>query len=475
LSTLKRFFQDTVIYGLATVLPRIMGVILVRIHTDALPTSGYADVTAFYVGAAFLNVLLTYGMETAFFRFFSKQENKDRVYSTVLIALTVTTFLFGGLLYLFQDPILRGLELPESYFWYLAGVVLLDTLVVAPFAYLRVKGKALRFTGFKMANLFVYVSLNFFFLWAIPKFGWYFDWYDQTDLRQYIFIANLLASFITLLLILPEFFRIRWTFDKTIFKELWNYGWPIMVAGLAFVINEQLDKLLINNFEGKDMGGAYAGCYKLAVFMTIFIQAFRLGAEPFFFNQAKEKNAPQTYATILKYFVIVGSFGLLLITCFIDILKDILIKNIDYHQALDIVPIVLLANLCLGIYHNLSIWYKLTDKTRYGMYFSLMGAGITIVFNLIMIPLIGYIAAAWATLLAYGFMMIISFSFGRKEYPIPYNIPRILSYLLLSTTLAAISFIFFQKDYGISIILLILFLSIIVLLEKKELLKLIRK
>ncbi len=475
MSTLKRFFQDTVIYGLATVLPRIMGVILVRIHTDALPTSGYADVTAFYVGAAFLNVLLTYGMETAFFRFFSKQENKDRVYSTVLIALTVTTFLFGGLLYLFQDPILRGLELPESYFWYLAGVVLLDTLVVAPFAYLRVKGKALRFTGFKMANLFVYVSLNFFFLWAIPKFGWYFDWYDQTDLRQYIFIANLLASFITLLLILPEFFRIRWTFDKTIFKELWNYGWPIMVAGLAFVINEQLDKLLINNFEGKDMGGAYAGCYKLAVFMTIFIQAFRLGAEPFFFNQAKEKNAPQTYATILKYFVIVGSFGLLLITCFIDILKDILIKNIDYHQALDIVPIVLLANLCLGIYHNLSIWYKLTDKTRYGMYFSLMGAGITIVFNLIMIPLIGYIAAAWATLLAYGFMMIISFSFGRKEYPIPYNIPRILSYLLLSTTLAAISFIFFQKDYGISIILLILFLSIIVLLEKKELLKLIRK
>jgi len=475
LSTLKRFFQDTVIYGLATVLPRIMGVILVRIHTDALPTSGYADVTAFYVGAAFLNVLLTYGMETAFFRFFSKQENKDRVYSTVLIALTVTTFLFGGLLYLFQDPILRGLELPESYFWYLAGVVLLDTLVVAPFAYLRVKGKALRFTGFKMANLFVYVSLNFFFLWAIPKFGWYFDWYDQTDLRQYIFIANLLASFITLLLILPEFFRIRWTFDKTIFKELWNYGWPIMVAGLAFVINEQLDKLLINNFEGKDMGGAYAGCYKLAVFMTIFIQAFRLGAEPFFFNQAKEKNAPQTYATILKYFVIVGSFGLLLITCFIDILKDILIKNIDYHQALNIVPIVLLANLCLGIYHNLSIWYKLTDKTRYGMYFSLMGAGITIVFNLIMIPLIGYIAAAWATLLAYGFMMIISFSFGRKEYPIPYNIPRILSYLLLSTTLAAISFIFFQKDYGISIILLILFLSIIVLLEKKELLKLIRK
>jgi len=475
LSTLKRFFKDTVIYGLATVLPRIMGVILVRVHTDALPTSGYADVTAFYVGAAFLNVLLTYGMETAFFRFFSKQENKARVYSTVLIALTVTTFLFGGLLFLFQEPILRGLELPESYFWYLAGVVLLDTLVVAPFAYLRVKGKALRFTGFKMANLFVYVGLNFFFLWAIPKFEWSFDWYDQTDLRQYIFIANLLASFITLLLILPEFFRVRWTFDSIVFKALWNYGWPIMIAGLAFVINEQLDKLLINNFEGKAIGGAYAGCYKLAVFMTIFIQAFRLGAEPFFFNQAKEKNAPQTYALILKYFVIIGSFGLLLITCFIDLLKDILIKNTDYHQALDIVPIVLLANLCLGIYHNLSIWYKLTDKTRYGMYFSLMGAGITIVFNLIMIPLIGYIAAAWATLLAYGCMMGISFSYGRKQYPIPYNIPRILSYLLLSTTLAVISFLFFQKDYGISIILLLIFSGTIVLLEKRELLRLIKK
>ena len=452
-----------------------MSIILVRTHTDALPTEGYADVTSFYVGAAFLNVLLTYGMETAFFRFFAKHTHKEKVYSTTLIALTVSTLGFGLMLFIFQGSILDALELPKTYFWYLVGVVLLDTIVVAPFAYLRARGRAWRFTGFKMVNLTVYVGLNFFFLWAIPTFGWYFPWYQETDLAIYILIANLCASLATLLLMLPEFFRVPLSFDREIFKSLWKFGWPIMVAGLAFVINEQLDKLLVNQLVGKATGGAYAGCYKLAVFMTIFIQAFRLGAEPFFFNQAGSKNAPKTYAIIMKYFVIVGSIGLLMIVCGIDLLKDILIKDSSYHLALDIVPLIVLANLCLGIYHNLSIWYKLTDRTMYGMYFSLIGAAITIGFNVIMLPKIGFMAAAWATLLAYGCMMLISFYYGRKRYPIPYDIPRILSYLILSSGLAIMSYNFFRGDYTINTILLVLFVGIIILLEKRELTTLLKK
>ncbi|MEP0263336.1 oligosaccharide flippase family protein [Dokdonia sp.] len=469
MSTLKRFFKDTVIYGLATVLPRLMGIILVRLHTDALPREGYADVASFYVGAAFLNIILTYGMETAFFRFFSKSDQKEKVYSTVFLSLTISTILISLLLYACKTPILGVLELPESYFWYLAGVVLLDTLVVAPFAYLRARGKALRFAGFKLANLCIYVVLNFFFLWATPKFNWQFGWYDTTDLRQYIFIANLVASIVTLALIFPEFFKVKAVFDKKIFKKLWSYSWPIMVAGLAFVVNEQLDKLFINKMLNKEIGGAYAACYKIAVFMTIFIQAFRLGAEPFFFNHAKEKNAPSTYALILKYFVIVGAFGLLIITSFVDLIKDQLVEDSSYHLAMEIVPYVLLANLCLGIYHNLAIWYKLTDKTRYGMYFSIIGAIITICFNVFLIPVIGFMASAYATLAAYGSMMVLSYIFGKKHYPIPYDFKRISAYLLLAIICSGVSFYIFRANYLVSAILLGIFAMVIFFMERKQL------
>ncbi|MEC8883089.1 MAG: oligosaccharide flippase family protein, partial [Bacteroidota bacterium] len=363
MSVLKGFVKDTAVYGLATILPRLMNLFLISLHTDSLETSGYADNTAFYVGAAFLNVLLAYGMETAFFRFFSKAEDENKVYSTVLIALTVTSLIAFALLYALRVPICEALELPVEYFGYLLGVAILDALVVAPFAYLRAKGKALRFTGIKLTNLAIYVVLNIFFLWAIPEFNMRFSWYDPTALLTYIFAANLAASAVTFLLIAPDFFRIKLVFDKQLFGQLWQYGWPVLVAGLAFVVNENLDKLLIGNMLDKDIMGAYSGCYKLAVFMTIFIQAFRLGAEPFFFSHAKNKNAPTTYATILKYFVVVGAAGLLFIVCFIDFFKALLISDSSYFKAIEIVPYILLANLFLGIYHNLSVWYKLTDKT----------------------------------------------------------------------------------------------------------------
>lgn len=474
MSILKKFFKDTIIYGLATVLPRLMNIILVRLHTSKLETTSYSDNTTFYVYAAFFNVLLTYGMETAFFRFFSKSEEKDKVFSTTFISLIVTTILFLVFVLLFNEQLANWMGIDITYFNLLIGLLVLDTIVVAPFAYLRATGRPIKFTLIKIANVLIFVVLNYFFLWAIPKYGIEFPSYDSSDLVKYIFIANLFASIATFLLLTPYFFKVKLQFSTTIFKELLNYGWPIMFAGLAYVINENFDKWILPDLLGKDINGAYSGCYKIAVFMTIFIQAFRLGAEPFFFNHSKEKNAKVTYALIMKYFVIVGSLMLVCIICYLDLFKAILVTDESYWIAIDIVPIVLLANLCLGIYFNLAIWYKLTDKTRYGMYLSIIGAIITIVFNVVMIERIGFIAAAWATLAAYGIMMMLSYYLGQKHYPVPYDLKKIVSYICLGILLSVIA-LKTNGNYYINTVLVFLFLIIAFLLEKKELKQLLKK
>ena len=475
MSTLKSFFKDTIIYGLATVLPRLMNFILVPLHTDTLDTSSYSDNTYFYVYAAFFNILLTYGMETAFFRFFSKSESKSKVFSTTLISLTITTVIVFALVFMFNQQISERLDLRLDYFNYLVGVIALDTLVVAPFAYLRATGRPIKFTAIKLSNIAIYVALNFFFLWAIPKFGIQLSGYDTSDLVKYIFIANLAASAFTFLLLSPYFFKTKLILDFSILKQMLNYSWPIMVAGLAYVINENFDKWILPQLLDKNINGAYAGCYKIAVFMTIFIQAFRLGAEPFFFNHAKEKNAKQTYATIMKYFVIFGTLMLLFIVAYLDIFKELIVRDESYWVALDIIPIVLLANLCLGIYFNLAIWYKLTDKTRYGMYISIIGAAITIAFNMLLIPEFGFIAAAWATLLAYLSMVIISFVLGQKHYKVPYDVFRVLLYLIVGAGLAFLVYYNFKANYYISTLVLFAFFVFIFTLERKEIKQLLKR
>ncbi len=483
MSVLKRFLKDTIIYGLAAVLPKLMNFLLVRLHTETLPTADYSDNTTFYVYAAFLAVLLTYGMETAFFRYFSTEKEKGKVFSTTTTILTITTFVFFGLAWASRAYLAALVELDVFYFECLIVVMALDTLVVAPFAYLRANNQAVRFASLKMANITIYVLLNVFFLWAIPHFGWRFSFYEPEDLVQYIFIANIAGSGLTFLLLIPYFFKAKFRLDIPTLRQLWAYGWPIMVAGLAFVINEMLDKLFLKYMLDKDIMGAYAGCYKLAVFMTLFIQAFRLGAEPFFFNHAKEKNAKQTYAIILKYFVLVGTSGLLLIVLYIDFFKELLIGDPSYWRTLEIVPVILLANLCLGIYHNLAVWYKLTDKTRFGMYISLLGAVITIAFNWIFIPIIGFMASAWATLAAYGSMMVVSYLLGRNHYAVPYQTKRILEYLFLAVVLSAVSFYIIRDNFSeektsrylINSALLFVFLAIAWFREKKELKRLLFK
>ncbi|RKE98870.1 oligosaccharide flippase family protein [Ichthyenterobacterium magnum] len=475
MSVLKTFLKDTVIYGLAIVVPKLINVLLVRLHTDVLPNEGYSENTEFYVVAAFFNVILTYGMETSFFRFFSKNKDKNSVLSTAMITIVATTFIFGILLFLFRVPISETLNINANFYSLLVGITLLDTLIVIPFAYLRVTGRPIKFASIKLINIFVIVLLNVLLLSTT---------YGSENLRalfnvennvEYIFIANLIASAVVLVLVLPYFFKAKLNFDLKILKQLLNYGWPIMVAGLAFVINENLDKWLLPQTEGEFINGAYSACYKLAVFMTLFIQAFRMGAEPFFFNHSNKENATQTYATILKYFTIVGSLGLMIVIVYIDILQPFLIKKESYLLALDIVPIVLLANLCLGIYHNLSIWYKLTDRTRFGMYISLIGAAITIGFNVIFIPKIGFMACAYATLFAYGLMMLISYVLGRKYYPVPYNVNRIAIYLLISTALSFITYYHLDRNMLIGTVFLLLFVALVAFLERKELKQIVIK
>jgi len=475
LSVLQKFFKDTVIYGLAIVLPRLINFLLVRLHTDVLPNEGYSENTEFYIVAAFFNVVLTYGLETSFFRFFSKQQEKDKVLSTSLISIITTTFVFGIVLFVFRDAISKTLRINTDFYNLLVSITLIDTMVVIPFAYLRVTGRPIKFALLKLINVLIIVVLNILLLSITYGSESLRGLFNVSNPVEYIFIANLIASGFILLMVLPYMFKTKFIFDTSIFKQLINYGLPIMVAGLAFVINENLDKWLLPSYEGEYINGAYSACYKLAVFMTLFIQAFRMGAEPFFFNHSDKANAKETYATILKYFTIVGTLGLIIVTVYIDVLRPIFIKKESYLLALDIVPIVLLANLCLGIYHNLSIWYKLTDKTRYGMYISLIGAVITIGFNVVFIPKLGFMACAYATLLAYGLMMLISLGLGRMHYPVPYDFKRIAMYLLGGTLISFLSYYQFDRDILIGTVFLCAFVIAVVLLEKKDLKRILKK
>ncbi|WP_411766091.1 polysaccharide biosynthesis C-terminal domain-containing protein [Winogradskyella sp. A3E31] len=475
MGVLQKFFKDTIIYGLAIVLPRLINFLLVKLHTDVLPNEGYSENTEFYIVAAFFNVVLTYGLETSFFRFFSRHREKAKVLSTSLISILVSTVGFGLLLFAFREMISEALRINKDFYTLLVSITLLDTLIVIPFAYLRVTGRPIKFALLKLLNVFIIVVLNVLLLSRTYGLQTLQDAFNVANPVEYIFIANLIASLLILLLVLPSVFKIKFVFDRVVFKQLITYGLPIMVAGLAFVINENLDKWLLPLYEGKFINGAYSACYKLAVFMTLFIQAFRMGAEPFFFNHSEEVNAKQTYATILKYFTIVGSLGLLIITVYLKVIQPFFIGQETYLVALDIVPIILLANLCLGIYHNLGIWYKLTDQTRYGMYISIFGATITIGFNLIFIPKIGFMACAYATLLAYGLMMLISYTLGRKHYRVPYDLKRISFYLVFSSILAFISYYQLNSNILIGTLFLLVFIAVVVLLEKKDLKLILKK
>tara|TARA_R110002124_G_scaffold17532_3_gene73403 strand:+ start:278524 stop:279984 length:1461 start_codon:yes stop_codon:yes gene_type:complete len=485
-SIFKKLFQQTFIYGLATVLPRALAIVLVPLYTQVLAPSQfgiYASIMSYLILG---NVLLSYGMETAFFRFIHKDLSQRRiVQSTALTSLTSTTLVFVGFSVIFYDPLAQFLDFRPEYVLYGLLILALDALAVIPFVWFRANEKPMKYAAVKIFNVCVNLGLNLFFFLVLPKLAisdpasFWSKIYSEENKVIYVFIANLIASGITLLILLPLYFKIGFKLDIAIWKKMMRYAFPVLIAGIAFSINEAFDKILLKYLLPENIAeaevGVYAACYKLGVFMTLFATAFRLGIEPFFFKHASQSNAKQTYATITKYFTIFGSLILLFVVVYLDLFKRLLITNPEYWVALSIVPIILLANLCLGIYHNLSVWYKVTDRTKFGAYISVVGAVITLVLNFALIPLISYMGSAIATLAAYGMMMFLSYFFGRKYYPIPYDLKKIAAYLLLSIVFSSISFYVFDGNLVIGTALLLVFLLLIIFSEKKELQRISRK
>ncbi len=477
MSTLKKLFNDSIIYGIAAVLPRVINFLLVRVHTDALPAAHYAENTDFYIWAALFAVLLTFGFETTFFRFYKDAKEKDKLVATSFISIGVLVGLFLVVFSLFFSNISNffGFGINPLRLRLFMLIMALDTLAMIPFAYLRAANRPIRYATIKLINVGVIVLIQLVALRYIPLCiengvnlpHWLSTNYPKISKVNYIFVANLLGSAISFILLLPYLLRFKWSFDTVLLRKMLVYSYPIVIAGLAYVINENLDKYLIGKLINKETEGLYAAVYKLAIFMNLYIMAFRLGAEPFFFSISDTKNAKETYAQVMKYFVIIGVVALLGIVLFLDLFKHFI--NPNYWVVLEIVPVVLLANLFLGIYHNLSIWYKLIDKTRYGMYFSIIGAIITVLVNVLLLEKIGVMAAAYATLLAYGSMGILSYYFGKKHYAIPYEIKQILSYLFVGVVLSFGVYYYWQPSWMISVFILVTFSIGVYLLERKKL------
>lgn len=444
-SFIKKLASQTAIYGLSSIVGRLLNYLLVPLYTRLFLPNQYGIVTELYAYTVFLLVLLTYGTETAFFRF-AKDKLQNKVFSTILIALFTSSTVFIAVVFLFINPIADFLQYAQHqhYIKWFAVIVAVDAFVSIPFANLRLHDKAVKFVTFKLLNIGLNIGLNLFFLLYCPSAfkanpnAWFSFFYNPNFGIEYIFISNLIASLFTLLIFLPDLLRVKWQFNAALLRQILRYSAPLMLAGLAGMVNESLDRILLKHFllvpehvlnAGEYVMaqiGIYGANYKLAILMTLFIQTFRYAVEPFFFKQAQYADAKQKYALVMNYFVVFGLLIFLGITLFIDIVKFFI--DVTYHQGLQIVPILLVANLFLGVIFNLSVWYKLTNRTLYGAALALFGAAVTIAFNLMLIPKMGYIGSAWATLICYSGMMVVSYFLGQRFYKINYAVLKLSAY-----------------------------------------------
>jgi len=481
-SIYKKLFQNTFIYGVATVIPRMLSVILVPLYTGVLENTSFGDYSIIFSYFVIFNVILAYGMETAFFRFYNKEKDKSQVVFTSTWSIIATTLVFIILAYLSISEIQSFTRISTQNLELIIWILALDALAIIPFAWLRANSKPVKFAFIKTLNVAINLGLNVFFLLYLKDLAQSSDLFSFIYIPNfevsYIFISLILASAITLIFLIPFYSKIQFRFDWDLWKSMMRYALPVLVAGVAFSINEVIDRLFLERMLpeniAKEQIGIYSACYKLGMFMTLFATAFRMGIEPFFFSHASSKNPKTAYAMITKYFVIIGTVILLVVIVFADLFKVLFIQNESYWEAMKIVPIILLANLFLGIYHNLSVWYKVTDKTQYGAYISSIGALFTIGINLWLIPIIGYVGSAIATLTAYGSMMLISFFLGQKHYAIPYKYGKMLIYLSVSVLFSLISFYYFRENYVVGASLILIFCFSVFISEKKEIFRLIK-
>ncbi len=489
----KSLAKDTAVYGLSSIVGRFLNWCLVPLYTSLFLPDEYGVVTFVYTVVALALIVLTYGMETGFFRFANHDRWKDpmEVYSTALLSLAVSSTAFAVVVCLFAGPISGVMECEghSSYVTIMAICVAIDAFLALPYSYLRYRKLPIRFAVIRLVNIAVNIGLNLFFLLLCPwlmkvspgAVSWF---YDPGFGIGYIFLSNLIASCVNFLMMLPELKGFAWRFNRQLWSEMLRYSAPLLVLGVAGIMNQTVDKLLYPSLapdkaEAMTGLGIYGANYKIAIVMVMFIQAFRFAYEPFIFAQAREKgdSKTQAYADAMKYFIIFGLLIFMGVMFYLDILKYFIAS--DYFSGLKVVPLIMLAELFFGIFFNLSLWYKLTDKTMWGMWFSLFGLAITVVLNVVLVPRHGYMGCAVAALCSYGAMMLASYFIGRNRYPIAYPLKRIAFYFVLAGALYGFGMYLLPLSgiaaYGVRAVLLIVFLAIVARTEKLSLSSLLRR
>lgn len=495
MSKIKKLISDTIIYGFTTVVTRMIGFVMTPIYTRSFSNpSVYGVFTNMYAYAALINAVLSFGMETTFFRYLNRVEAQDKpkVFNNSFIVTIFASIVFLLTIFLFSGTIGAWLATESSsstaaeytlFVKYFGIILAADALAVVPFAKLRAEGRPLRYSFIKLANIFVLVAANLFFLFGLPHWmkdstiwqNFAADWFVPGWIG-YVFLSNLVASVFTLILLIPQILGLRFDLDKKLLNSMLNYSFPILIANISFIINEHLDKMMFPRLVPGEIGerdlGIYGAVAKLAVFLNLFVTAFRLGVEPFFFSHAKEKNAGKTYALIMDYFIIIMVIVMVGICANIDWLKYFISGKggqVDaYWSGLFIIPILLLNNVLLGVYMNLSVWYKLSDQTRYALYISGIGAIMTIVFNLLFIPQYSYVGACLSTTAAYVIMVALSYIWGQKNYPIPYHLVKNVAYIIIGIVASALMFYVFDSNLWVGNGVLILLLLGVIWTEKNQ-------
>lgn len=487
MSGIKKLAGQTMWYGVSSIAARFINYLLTPYLTFKFTESQYGEMSIVYSFIPFMNVVFTYGMETAFFRF-ANTGDKRKVFNTTSLSLIFSTLILTGILVLLQHPLSEVLQVtahPE-YITLSAALIALDALCIIPFAKLRQDGRPIKFVFVKVGGILINIISIYFFLSICPRLlahnpaHWIGRYFDPNWAVGYVLLANVIQNAITLLLLSKEMLGFEWKFDFSLWKEIMKYGLPLILAGFAGMINETFDRIMLGWWApvssvdaAKAEVGIYAACYKLSILISLAVQAFRMGAEPFFFKQAQQENAPKIYARVMKFFVITLCFMFLLVAMYLDIWK-LFIRNPNMWVGLKVVPILLLANMFLGIYYNLSVWYKLGNKTIAGAYITVIGAAITLLINWLFIPYFSYMACAWATFACYGSMMVVSYIWGQKAYRIPYATKKLIAYMVIVILLffihkAATYFLAINWfSIGFATILLALFTWFILLIEKKE-------
>ncbi|MBS1744143.1 MAG: oligosaccharide flippase family protein [Bacteroidetes bacterium] len=492
MSGIKKLAGQTLWYGGSTIAAKFINYLLTPYLTYTLANaSDYGKMGIIYSAIPIFNIIFTYGFETAYFRFASKQEYKNSIYSTASLSLFFSTIVFTLILWYNQSILagITGLNGFPKMIEYSIIVIALDALSTIPFARLREQGRPKKFAFVRVAGILINIFFTWFFISYCPNAmkdhsnNWVSIFYDnKTNPIVYVVLANVIQSAVTLLLLGREILEIRFRFDTKLWKEMMIYALPLIIVGMGGMVNETFDRLMLRWWlPGKveyreQQVGIYNACYKLSILITLFIQAFKMGAEPFFFKQAESENPQRVYARVMKFFIIIISIMFLVVTMFMPVWKHFI--GPKYWSGLSVVPILLLANMFLGIYYNLSVWYKLSNKTLSGAYITIAGAAITIILNYIFIPHFGFTACAWTTFFCYGTMMVVSYKWGQKAYRIPYATKKLVAYMVIVVLLFFIhkGIVAINKNVFLDVIsgavLLFAFCWFIALIERKELVKL---